>query len=58
LGKSIRFVRHADNVSDNLRSTPAFALSPNAKLVLMGGAGAHTLLDLRGATDVKPAPYP
>jgi regulator of protease activity HflC (stomatin/prohibitin superfamily) len=26
----------------------ALAHSPNAKLVLMGGAGAHTLLDLRG----------
>jgi len=36
----------------------AFAHSPNAKLVLMGGVGAHTLLDLRGAGDGKPTPYP
>ncbi len=28
----------------------ALASSPNAKLVLLGGSGAHTLLDLRGAT--------
>ena len=36
----------------------AFAHSPNSKLVLMGGAGAHTLLDLRGAGDGKASPYP
>jgi regulator of protease activity HflC (stomatin/prohibitin superfamily) len=34
----------------------AFAQSPSSKLVLMGGAGAHTLLDLRGGS--KDAPYP
>jgi len=35
----------------------AFAQSPNAKLVLMGGAGSHALLDLRGADGGK-ATYP
>jgi regulator of protease activity HflC (stomatin/prohibitin superfamily) len=35
----------------------AFARSPNAKLVLMGGVGAHTLLDLRGTGDGK-TPHP
>lgn len=39
-------------------ASKAFASSPNAKLVLMGGAGAHTLLDLRGAAGGKDAPYP
>ena len=38
-------------------ATKALAHSPNAKLVLMGGAGAHTLLDLRGA-DGKAGAYP
>lgn len=37
-------------------ASKALASSPNAKLVLMGGAGAHTLLDLRSGTDVKPLP--
>ncbi len=36
----------------------AFASSPSAKLVLMGGAGAHTLLDLRGAGDARSGAYP
>lgn len=36
----------------------AFAQSPSSKLVLMGGSGAHTLLDLRGASSGKDAPYP
>jgi len=35
----------------------AFAQSPNAKLVLMGNAATHTLLDLRGADGAK-AQYP
>ena len=38
-----------------IEASKAVASSPNAKLVLMGGAGAHTLLDLRGGKD---APYP
>jgi regulator of protease activity HflC (stomatin/prohibitin superfamily) len=33
-----------------IEATRAFAESPNAKLVLMGGSGAGTLLDLRGLT--------
>jgi prohibitin 1 len=36
----------------------AFAHSPSSKLVLMGGVGAHTLLDLRGASGGKDPPYP
>jgi regulator of protease activity HflC (stomatin/prohibitin superfamily) len=40
-----------------IEASRAFASSPNAKLVLMGAGGAHTLLDLRGA-DTKAAPYP
>ena len=41
-----------------IEAARAFAQSPNAKLVLMGGAGAHTLLDLRGVGDAKVTPYP
>jgi len=40
-----------------IEASKALARSPNAKLVLMGGAGAHTLLDLRGGDD-KGRPYP
>ncbi|HSN30655.1 MAG TPA: SPFH domain-containing protein, partial [Kofleriaceae bacterium] len=32
-----------------IEASKALAASPNAKLVLMGGSGAQTLLDLRGA---------
>lgn len=41
-----------------IEATRALASSPNAKLVLMGGAGAHTLLDLRGADAATKPPYP
>jgi regulator of protease activity HflC (stomatin/prohibitin superfamily) len=42
-----------------IEASKAFAASPSSKLVLMGGAGAHALLDLRGATGTgKEAPYP
>ncbi len=39
-------------------ASKAFAQSPSSKLVLMGGTGAHTLLDLRGGSGGKDAPYP
>ncbi len=35
-------------------ASKALAHSPNAKLVLMGGGGAQTLLDLRGVAAAKP----
>jgi regulator of protease activity HflC (stomatin/prohibitin superfamily) len=38
-------------------ATKALAQSPNAKLVLLGGGGARTLLDLRGAHGAD-NPYP
>lgn len=41
-----------------IEASRALASSPNAKLVLMGGTGEHTLLDLRGAVGGKEAPYP
>ena len=41
-----------------IEASRALASSPNAKLVLMGGTGEHTLLDLRGAAGGKEAPYP
>jgi regulator of protease activity HflC (stomatin/prohibitin superfamily) len=42
-----------------IEASMAIATSPNAKLVLGGGVGAHALLDLRGATAVaKDAPAP
>ncbi len=40
-----------------IEASKAFANSPNAKLVLLGQGGAHTLLDLRGA-QTGAAPYP
>ncbi len=41
-----------------IEATKALASSPNAKLVLMGGAGAHTLLDMRGLHGSGDNPYP
>ncbi len=39
-----------------IEASKAFADSPNAKLVIMGGSGAGTLLDLRGLTPTGALP--